>query len=116
MTKLSIITFIIFLIGCTDDKLKQAFPNVNRNDINQIAEVVIRQDSMPFHKSSDTSFVPLSASLRKIFVTTQDTTPDIPPPVDRQTVPVYKLLNSLVKHERFFEWRHFIFLFSKQFD
>lgn len=104
MTKTLLTILISLLIGCSDDKSKQAFPTVDRSEINQILEAVIRQDSLPFYKTSDTPFIPLSTKLRKIYVTAQDTMPDIPPPVDQQKIPVYKLLNSLVRDERFFNW------------
>jgi hypothetical protein len=98
------IILISLLIGCSDDKAKQAFSAVDRSEINQIVEAVIRQDSLPFYNTSDTSLIPLSTKLRKIYVTAQDTLAEIPPPVDRQRIPVYKLLNTLVKGERFFDW------------
>lgn len=97
------IILISLLIGCSDDKAKQAFSAVDRSEINQIVEAVIRQDSLPFYNTSDTSLIPLSTKLRKIYVTAQDTLAEIPPPVDRQRIPVYKLLNTLVKGERFFD-------------
>ena len=87
MTKTWLTIFISLLIGCSDDKSKQAFPTVDRREINHIVEAVIRHDSLPFHKTSDTSFIPLSTKLRKIYVTAQDAMPDIPPPVDRQKIP-----------------------------
>ena len=104
MSKTLLTIFISLLIGCSDNNAKQAFPTVARSEINRIVETVIQQDSLPFHNTSGTAIIPLSTRLRKIYVTAQYTMPDIPPPVNRQKIPAYKLLNSLVKGERFFNW------------
>lgn len=113
MAKLFFIPFLVFLISCRDNKLKLTFPDIDRSDINQIIEAVIHFDSLPFYNTSDTSFIPLSTNLRKIYVTPQGTTPDIPPPVNRQKIPAYTLLNSLVKNEIFFPWSDTAFFYFK---
>lgn len=46
--------------------------------------------------------IPLSLHLRKLRVAVPDTTTNVPPPIDHNSVSIFNLLNSLVNHQRFF--------------
>ena len=56
-----------------------------------------------FVDSDNSQLIPLSVNLRKLRVTVPDTTSDVSPPIDHNTVSIFNLLNSLVNNKRFFE-------------
>lgn len=104
MTKLFLISFLLFLLSCGDHISTQTLLPPDKKDINEIIEAVIRKDSLPFVKKHavGSNSIPLLRSLRKVRVIFTDTTSEVPPPVDHTTVSVFDLFNSLVDNQRFF--------------
>jgi hypothetical protein len=102
MTKLIITISLFLLLGCRDNNSTQSFSKVDKKDINEIVKAIVNQNNLPFHKTNKPETIPLSINLRKLRVTVPDTTTEVPPPVDHNTVSIFKLFNSLVEHQRFF--------------
>jgi len=103
MTRLIITTYIFLLLGCRDNKSRQFFLTVDKQDINEIVSAIINHDSLLIAKADGPQPTPLSVDLRKLRVAVPDTTTEIPQPIDHTTVSIFNLFNSLVDHQRFFE-------------
>ena len=104
MTRLFSITFFCVLIGCADNSPRQTFLPPDKNDISEVIEAVIKQDSSLLQSKSVAHFntIPLLLDLRKLRVILTDTTTDRPPPIDHTAVSIFNLFNSLVDNQRFF--------------
>lgn len=102
MTKLLTIPFLFFLLGCLDYNSRQTFLPPDKKSVNEIVEAVINHDSLLFLNPDSSRQILLSVNLRKLRVIVPDTTTDVPPPIDHNTVSIFNLFNSLVNHQRFF--------------
>src|SRR5208282_2883282 len=118
--KRTLLLLLIIFFSCKEKKPKQVFTLPNNNDINEIVEAIIYQDSLPVFKSirqTDTiisanghDFIlspinfPLAVDLRKITVFIPDTNSkdNMPPPPSFNGVYINQLFDLEVNDNKVF--------------
>ena len=103
MTNLFTTTFLFLLIACRESNTVSTILHPDTKDINDIIEIIVIQDSLPFSNTEIMSPSPLLIELRKIQVIVPSIKEEAPSPDDDTTISIFYLLNSLINNQKFFD-------------